>query len=581
LVGGPITVTNQTVSNGLFTTNLDFGTSAFQGDARWLQIAVRQSGGGSYTTLSPRQALTAAPYALSLIPGAYISGSSSSYPMLRTYNGNGYGALFSSGSSIGLIGTGNSTGVYGEAADNGVTGIATSTYGIGVRGQTNSGNGVYGQSNSSGFGVQGYSVGNSGGYFTGGGPYGLQASSTVTNGVGILGTGGPGGSAVGVHGQSNNGYGVYGTSNTSIGMFGQSNNSYGVYGQSSANHGIYGITTANGFSGVIGIANGGPQASGVWGTSSSGVGVGAQSTTGNGVYGTTAAGASNNAGVVGESTGTDGNGVLGFADTGTNAWGVWGQSGPGVGVSGQSASGYGGYFTSTVGTGVRGAGGMNGVQGNSTSSGASGVYGENTSGGYGVAGRSNSASGVGVYGQGTGGWAGWFDGDVNVTGSCCAASEGSFKIDHPLDPQNKYLVQSAVESADMMSIYNGNVTTDSKGEAVVTLPDYVEALNKDFRYQLTPIGQFAQAIVASEVKDNRFTIKTDKPNVKVSWQVTGIRKDPYAQAHSIQTEVEKPAEEKGKYLHPELYGQPESRSINHEPQPALQPEPSQKAKPKP
>ncbi len=62
--GGPITLLNQTVTDGLFTVQLDFGSSAIQGSARWLGIAVRQAGGGTYTTLSPRQPLTAAPYAM-------------------------------------------------------------------------------------------------------------------------------------------------------------------------------------------------------------------------------------------------------------------------------------------------------------------------------------------------------------------------------------------------------------------------------------------------------------------------------------------------------------------------------------
>jgi len=65
--GSPIgvqTTTGITVTNGLFTVQLDFGAGAFQGDARWLQIAVKCAGDTSYVTLSPRQPLTAAPYAL-------------------------------------------------------------------------------------------------------------------------------------------------------------------------------------------------------------------------------------------------------------------------------------------------------------------------------------------------------------------------------------------------------------------------------------------------------------------------------------------------------------------------------------
>ena len=113
----------------------------------------------------------------------------------------------------------------------------------------------------------------------------------------------------------------------------------------------------------------------------------------------------------------------------------------------------------------------------------------------------------------------------------------------------------------MMNVYNENITTDAPGEATVMLPDYFEALNQDFRYQLTVIGQFAQAIVATEIQDNRFTIKTDKPFVKVSWQVTGIRRDPYANDHRIQVEADKSPGEQGQYLYPQGYGQPAAKSI--------------------
>jgi hypothetical protein len=143
-------------------------------------------------------------------------------------------------------------------------------------------------------------------------------------------------------------------------------------------------------------------------------------------------------------------------------------------------------------------------------------------------------------------------GDVNVTGNLSKGG-GSFKIDHPLDPANKYLYHSFVESPDMMDVYNGNVTTDQHGLATITLPEYFQALNRDFRYQLTVIGQFAQAIVASEISGNHFTIKTNKRGVRVSWQVTGIRQDAFANAHRIPVEVEKPVQEQGHYLHPELF----------------------------
>jgi hypothetical protein len=114
----------------------------------------------------------------------------------------------------------------------------------------------------------------------------------------------------------------------------------------------------------------------------------------------------------------------------------------------------------------------------------------------------------------------------------------------------------------MMNVYNGNITTDRHGLATVNLPDYFEALNGDFRYQLTVIGQFAQAIVARKISANRFVIRTSKPNVEVSWQVTGIRHDAYANQYRIPVEEDKPVGEQGYYLHPEVFGQPESKSIS-------------------
>ena len=151
-------------------------------------------------------------------------------------------------------------------------------------------------------------------------------------------------------------------------------------------------------------------------------------------------------------------------------------------------------------------------------------------------------------------------GNLNVTGKITKGS-GSFKIDDPLEPEKKYLSHSFVESPDMMNVYNGNIVTDKHGVATVVLPDYFEALNRDFRYQLTVIGQFAQAIVAREIEKNHFVIRTSKPGVKVSWQITGIRQDAYANANRIPVEEEKPAEEQGYYLHPEAFGQPASKSI--------------------
>jgi hypothetical protein len=111
-----------------------------------------------------------------------------------------------------------------------------------------------------------------------------------------------------------------------------------------------------------------------------------------------------------------------------------------------------------------------------------------------------------------------------------------------------------------MNIYNGNITTDSVGRAVVELPEWFDSLIRDFRYQLTVMGQFAHAIVAEKVKGNRFTIQTSVPGVEVSWQVTGIRQDAWANKNRILVEEQKSNQERGHYLHPEAFQQPEEKA---------------------
>ncbi|MBL9001297.1 MAG: hypothetical protein JNK25_09195 [Phycisphaerae bacterium] len=148
-------------------------------------------------------------------------------------------------------------------------------------------------------------------------------------------------------------------------------------------------------------------------------------------------------------------------------------------------------------------------------------------------------------------------GDATVIGSLSKGG-GSFKIDHPLDPRNKYLYHSFVESPDMKNIYDGNVTTDGAGFATVTLPDWFEALNRDFRYQLTVVdsgeNDFVLARVYRKIEGNTFIVKTSVPGIEVSWQVTGIRKDAWAERNRIPVEVEKGPEERGTYLHPSAFG---------------------------
>ncbi len=184
------------------------------------------------------------------------------------------------------------------------------------------------------------------------------------------------------------------------------------------------------------------------------------------------------------------------------------------------------------------------------------IVGENDEGfgGYGI-------RATGGTGPGSAGVAGFFSGNVFVDGGVYAAdgqsaSVNDLKIDHPLDPANKYLVHSSVESSEMMNIYSGNVVTDELGLATIKLPSWFEAENTDFRYQLTVIGQFAQAIVKDKIANGQFRIMTNASHVEVSWQITAVRQDAYAKAHPLVVEQQKPERERGFYQNPELYGQP-------------------------
>jgi hypothetical protein len=235
------------------------------------------------------------------------------------------------------------------------------------------------------------------------------------------------------------------------------------------------------------------------------------------------------------------------------------ESGAGTGVVGQAggpdAIGVHGYVN--FGTGVRGE-----TQFSGNTVGVEAINHATSGFGDGMRATTSSPDAVGIWARNlaTDGTAGRFDGNVAVNGTIIQAS-AAVKIDHPLDPENQYLYHSAVESPDMMNIYDGIVTTDASGEAEVTLPEWFEALNGDFRYQLTCIGTFAQAIVAKEINGNRFQIKTSIPGVKVSWQVTGIRQDAWARRHRAPVEETKPALERGRYLHPEVFDQPAERAV--------------------
>jgi len=275
-----------------------------------------------------------------------------------------------------------------------------------------------------------------------------------------------------------------------------------------------------------------------------------------------------------------------YGDNGIGVYGLAIQNSSGINYGGYftsyAANGYGlysngkmygGYFKSTNNSGY-------GAYCSSEGSGSVGCYGiangsgdyANTGGffiangdlGKGVYAIANGDNGVAVYGYSSN-WAGYFAGNVNVSGTLSKAA-GSFKIDHPQDPENKYLQHSFVESPDMMNVYNGNVILDINGEAIVEMPKYFEALNIEFRYQLTCIGGFAPVYIAEKINNNQFKISGGEVGMEISWLVTGVRNDEYAKNNRIEVEVPKDENENGKYIHPNLYNMPESMGIGYEEQ---------------
>jgi hypothetical protein len=293
-----------------------------------------------------------------------------------------------------------------------------------------------------------------------------------------------------------------------------------------------------------------------------GYGVSGKSSSGNGVYGLSQS--TDGYGVVGENKSSVGYGVYGKSNGGIGVYGegdfangVYGKSNGGNGVYGVSSSGYGVYGVSQTGTAVVGISDDH----------------------YGVVGVSSNLAGL--YGKSSNDYAAILDGKVKITGNL-EKGGGSFKIDHPLDPANKYLHHSFVESPDMKNVYDGVVVLDRKGKAEIELPDWFGILNKDFRYQLTAIGapgpnlyiaeeipeantntKYSSSKSSNKNSNSRFKIAGGTSGMKVSWQVTGIRKDPWANAHRIQVEEDKPDKERGYYLHPDLYRQPEDKGISN------------------
>ncbi|MFF2625519.1 hypothetical protein ACFVUN_07070, partial [Kitasatospora griseola] len=349
-----------------------------------------------------------------------------------------------------------------------------------------------------------------------------------THGIGVSGQSGD--TAPGVAGASAGGVGVSGqATGTSAGVSGQADAGPGVFGTSGQGPGLSG-TSAHGI-GVVGQS--GDTAPGVSGASTGGVGV----------------------------SGTGGPGAAGVSGTGgAGAPGVFGNSGTAVsegtplpGVSGRSSFGPGVFGNSTSGAGVSG----------------------NSLNGTGVTGNSGLRVGIAATGGRTGLTASGADlgaditGGLRVNGVIVAAGSAQFVIDHPLVPAENTLAHAFVASPERKNVYDGVVTLDDSGAATVTLPDWFDALNQDFRYQLTPIGAPAPGLhVSAEIAGNSFSLAGGPPGGRVSWQVTGVRLDSWAQANPLTPVTAKPPGQLGLFLHPTAFDQPVERGIGVPPVPA-------------
>jgi hypothetical protein len=439
-----------------------------------------------------------------------------------------------------------------DGAGSGVTLTTTfgvhgdSTTGVGVAGTSNSGDGV--------LGVSGKAIGVRG---TGG-----RKAAAAPSGV------------VGVWGDSKNGPGVVGASDAAEGVRGVSADASGVTGRASApsQAGVVGLHVGlTGFAlGVVGAtASSDPTAAGVGGIAPEGSGVLGVSIEGTGTRGI-AAGAS----------GLGPTEVAGVWGDSRRGFGVYGTSRDTVGVCGETASE--GEFREGAGPGQK--------------AGVAGIH----RGGYGCGVFAHSDRWVGLWAEGRSAiiaqayaspynntaleamgfgdkticvygydlvhakssFAGYFWGKVQVTGALIKTG-GGFQIDHPADPAGKYLNHSFVESSERKNVYDGVAVLDRRGEATVRLPSWVEAVNRDFRYQLTPIGRPAPDLhVGRPLSRGRFGIAGGRRGLRVSWQLTGVRKDAWARANPIDVEERKTGVERGTYLHPTLHGQPESMNVD-------------------
>lgn len=343
----------------------------------------------------------------------------------------------------------------------------------------------------------------------------IQASSNSTNQYTSA--------IAGYYDGAQQGVGVYGSvyNSTSTGVAGV----MGVNNRTSGGYGLYG----QGFNGGVGETNDAGGA-GIWGQNNYGTGSGS----GSGVVG------DGNYGVWGQ-TSFGPSGVFGLNSRTDGGHGVWGQGFNGVVGESTQINGYGVWgsnaATSDPGVGVAGIG-VTGVAGQST----------NLSLSYGIF----SYDDAGISNQ------------LDVGGNFFAGGTKSFRIDNPTDPENKFLIHFSIESNEVMNIYRGSVLLNANGEATVKLPNYFSDINKNYSYNLTPVGVSAPDLfIKQKIQNNQFIIAGGTAGQEIDWVVYAERNDKLLQTNPQyrDTQPKKTGKYKGKYVHPQLWGQPTTKGI--------------------
>lgn len=375
---------------------------------------------------------------------------------------------------------------------------------------------------------------------------GVYASTSSTTAACIWGEGG----AIGVHGKC--------YSSTGKGVFAENGSSgYGLYASSNGGYGVY-VAGSTGASAHISSPS---NSSNTLELDASHGGVG--------LY------------VTGNTTGTLGTIYCGmnsstaaaiYAYNSSSSWptsgaGVVGQSDNGTGVSGTAW----GIATlgSPTGYGVSGIGNGTGIFAQ-TNLGSYDPNNDTNRFGYAVQAQTHCPSGktdmgVGVYASGgtsTTGYAGYFNGRLYA--NYIMKGGGGFTIDHPLDPDNHFLNHGFVEAPEMSNLYKGQTVLDAKGQAVIDMPDYFMAMNKDAIVTLTSRSGAMPNLWADgdPCVDGKFTIKEGTPGGRVAWFVMAVRNDAYVKEYGMPTKQEKKSHEKGLLMHPELHGYGEEKKMN-------------------